>query len=342
MNRTARRGQASGQLRHDVERGRALHRILREHREDQVVEIAGDIRVGLADPRQANHRIHPRQQVQRSAERRRTRAQLEREHAERVDVHLRTDDEAGQVLGREVRRGPDDARLAREILVLAPALEREAEVEQLDRTVDDDRVRRLDVAVDHATSVEKCQPLRELGQHAADPREVDDRDRAPEHAGRRHHQRDVGRGGVCLLERHRAARRLIRDRRIEGRLDGHGGPALDVAPRVDPAQVLHGEVAGSVVRDELVQLDEVRVAERGNGAKLPLEPQGGVGVSDAAELDRDVHVEPQVAAEIDHAHPTATELAHDVIPVPDEPPRSTLVHVAGTVSCGPCPTQSTA
>ncbi len=86
------------------------------------------------------------------------------------------------------------------------------------------------------------------------------------------------------------------------------------------------------MRDQLVELDEVGMAERGHRPELALDPQGRVGVDHAPELDRDVHVEPQVAAEIDHAHSAATQLAHDLIAVADEPPRSTLVHDAVTVS----------
>ena len=80
------------------------------------------------------------------------------------------------------------------------------------------------------------------------------------------------------------------------------------------------------MRDELVQLDEVRVSQRRDGAKLALEPQRRVAVGHAAELDRDVHVEPQIAAEIDHTHASAAELAHDLIAVPDDLPRPTLDH----------------
>ena len=79
------------------------------------------------------------------------------------------------VLGREVRRGADDARLARELLLGAPALEREPEVEQLDRAVDDERVRRLDVAVDHAARVQEREPLGELREHGAHAAEIDAR-----------------------------------------------------------------------------------------------------------------------------------------------------------------------
>ena len=77
--------------------------------------------------------LEPRQHVQRPAERRRAGDELERDDAERVDVHRRAHREPLDVLGREVRGGADDPRLARELLLGAPPLEREAEVEQLDR-----------------------------------------------------------------------------------------------------------------------------------------------------------------------------------------------------------------
>jgi tRNA (guanosine-2'-O-)-methyltransferase len=47
-------------------------------------------------------------------------------------------------------------------------------------------------------------------------------------------------------------------------------------------------------------------------------------VAGAAELDRDVHVEPQIAAEVHHAHAAAAELADDVVSLADETPLSTL------------------
>jgi hypothetical protein len=94
------------------------------------------------------------------------------------------------------------------------------------------------------------------------------------------------------------------------------------------------------VSDQLVQLDEVGVPQRGDRAELALEPERGVVVRDAAELDRDVHVAAQIAAEIDHTHPSASELADDVIAVANEPSESTLEHVARTLSCARCLTRS--
>src|SRR5450432_3978653 len=95
--------------------------------------------------------------------------------------------------------------------------------------------------------------------------------------------------------------------------------ALDPSPRIDPAQVLHREVARLLVRDELVELDEVRMAQRRDRAKLALEPQRGVVMHDAAELDRDIHIATQIAPEVDHAHAAAAELADDVVTIAYEP-----------------------
>ena len=104
------------------------------------------------------------------------------------------------------------------------------------------------------------------------------------------------------------------------RLVGHDRHELDVLARVDAAHELHREVAGRLVCDELVELDEVRVAQRRDRAELALKPQRGRVMRDAAKLDRDVHVAPQIAAEVDDAHAAASDLADDVVAVANEPP----------------------
>lgn len=72
--------------------------------------------------------------------------------------------------------------------------------------------------------------------------------------------------------------------------------------------------------DQLVELDQVRVAQRRDRAELALEPQRGVAMDDAAQLDRDVHLAPQIAAEIDDAHAATPQLADDLVAIADEPP----------------------
>ena len=70
--------------------------------------------------------------------------------------------------------------------------------------------------------------------------------------------------------------------------------------------------------DELVQLDEVRVSKRRDRAELALEPELRFVVRDAANLDRDVHLAPEIAPQIDNAHAAPTELAHDLVAITDE------------------------
>ena len=69
--------------------------------------------------------------------------------------------------------------------------------------------------------------------------------------------------------------------------------------------------------DELVELDQVGMAQRRDRAELAFEPQLGLVVVDRADLDRDVHVAAQIAPEIDDAHAATTELTHDVVAIAD-------------------------
>jgi hypothetical protein len=311
----ARVRQMAGQPERDLVRGRPAHRVGIEHLRDQVVEILGTLGVDRACARHREAPALARQHVDGATERRRAGDQLEREHAERVDVHRRADDQAFEVLGGQVRDGADDPGLARQLVLGAAALEREPEVEQLDATAGKhDRVRRLDVAVDHAARVEERDALGELREHEANPAEVDDRHGATRRGHRGHRQLGVG-----LLDRQRGGGRVVGDHGRE-----HLAVALDPATWIDPGQVLHREVTRAIVGDELVELDEVGMAERRDRSKLALQPQRRVGVRDAAELDRDVHVAAQVAAEVDHAHAAAAELANDMIAVADVLPESTL------------------
>src|ERR1700704_879549 len=59
---------------------------------------------------------------------------------------------------------------------------------------------------------------------------------------------------------------------------------------------------------------------------------------DAAELDRHVHVAPQIPAEIDDTHAAAPQLADDMVTVPDKLSGSTFDHAATVTQW----TQSTA
>jgi tRNA (guanosine-2'-O-)-methyltransferase len=78
--------------------------------------------------------------------------------------------------------------------------------------------------------------------------------------------------------------------------------------------------------DQLVELDEVRVAQRRDRAELALEPDRGVALGHAAKFQRDLHVEAQIVTEVHHAHAAAAELADQQIAVPDDMAGCTFVH----------------
>ena len=79
--------------------------------------------------------------------------------------------------------------------------------------------------------------------------------------------------------------------------------------------VLHREVAAPVGGlAELVDVRDVRMAQGGGGARLPLEPREVVRLHRAAmeHLDGDGAVQRPVAGEIDLAHAAAAEQTHDL------------------------------
>jgi hypothetical protein len=196
----------AGEPRRDLDRRRPAQRIGREQRFDQLVEILGELVVERARARQRHLAIEPRQHVQRPAERRRSGDQLERDDAERVDVHRRAHGQLLDIFRREVRGGADELGLACELLLGAAPLEREPEVEQLDPVVDDEHVGRLDVAMDDAVRVQVRDAFRELREHLADPGEIDVGDSA-RCDGRCRRDRQLR---ARLLHRHRAVGRAVR------------------------------------------------------------------------------------------------------------------------------------
>ena len=83
-----------------------------------------------------------------------------------------------------------------------------------------------------------------------------------------------------------------------------------------PVNELHrqeGCLAGLIDR---VQRDDVRVVERGNGARFALEAGAALGVSTEAvgkDFDGDIAVQAGVPSAIDLAHPARTNGARDLI-----------------------------
>ena len=246
----------------DLQRRRPPRGARRKHPVHQRSEIRRQQRHATLDARDRELAMLAREHVQRTAEGRRARHELEREHPEGVHVERWRHLKAVEILRREIRRGPDDAALRRELAVLPVLLEREPEVQQLRHAIDDEDVRRFDVAMDHPAAVEERERLREPRDHAAHPLEVDGRHRA---IGARARVRHVGRGvrevrGLGLLHRrHCRGRRVARARAVRlARGISEGDPVARICAR----EVLHREVAARPVRAELVELDEVRVPER--------------------------------------------------------------------------------
>ena len=79
---------------------------------------------------------------------------------------------------------------------------------------------------------------------------------------------------------------------------------------------LRHDVGRAVVHTDVVDGEDVRVIERGGGARFLLEtmqpPRIGGGVG-REHLDRDVAPEPRVAATIDLAHSSGTEQRKDFV-----------------------------
>jgi hypothetical protein len=90
----------------------------------------------------------------------------------------------------------------------------------------------------------------------------------------------------------------------------------------EPAQVgalnqRHHEVQRVFVAAEVVDGDDGRVVHLGDQLRLALEALLGFGAElrGRDQLDRDVSVQPRIACAVDDAHPTASELRDDLVPV---------------------------
>jgi hypothetical protein len=89
---------------------------------------------------------------------------------------------------------------------------------------------------------------------------------------------------------------------------------LHVADRRLAAHQLHREERGVVVGDELVQLDEVRMAQLGEVAELALEPRQALRVRATQDLERDRRRAARAVIEdlVHRAETAAPEVAHDL------------------------------
>ncbi len=113
-------------------------------------------------------------------------------------------------------------------------------------------------------------------------------------------------GGQC-------ARDLKRE--IDHAFDG-GDVAFEKRVERSPLDELHGEEANASVFLDGVKDDDVRVIERGDGARFALEPREARrvgGERGGKHFDRDVATEPGVSRPIDFAHAAGTQGAQNLV-----------------------------
>jgi hypothetical protein len=104
-------------------------------------------------------------------------------------------------------------------------------------------------------------------------------------------------------------------RPVDGLLLRHGRGVEPAAQRLALEQLGHG-VGDAVVPAEVVDREDVRMRERGDGLGLALEARERVGVGGqlrGEDLDGDVAVELRVAGAVDLAHPAGAERREDFV-----------------------------
>ena len=109
-------------------------------------------------------------------------------------------------------------------------------------------------------------------------------------------------------------------RKLERQLRGFVGPERTGAesfPQCPPFQVLGDDVRLASLLPDVVDIDDVRMAQRTGGASFLLEPTELLFAvrSGHQHLDGDVARQAQVASEEDPSHPAATNLALDDVPL---------------------------
>jgi hypothetical protein len=211
--------------------------------------------------------------------------------ADAVPVARLADPLAEPQLGGHVQRGADDRRVAP--LATLGLLADQAEVEDDDppgRGRED--VRGLDVAVEHPGGVQRLHAEAHLGEAGAQALEVGQRRRGQQDGAGDHD----GAGGRLADRRAVVAgeaaaggpgEHVELGRVVLGVRAGQGEAVTQVAGQRDAVDQLHGEEPVAVVLEQLVQADEVRVAEVGEGPELFLEAVQLVGGVLVRALDRD-------------------------------------------------------
>ncbi len=246
-------------------------------------------------------------------------------HADRVPVAGRGQRQRRRLLRRHVVDRPGEVAVGRLVdAAQAPGASRrrsrgrvrrragvhvhlghEAEVEQAHPPVGrHQHVLGLEVTVQHAGGVESRHAIDELRERRAQARLVGRRRTARERLGARLLRDGLG------ASRHRDGAALGHG----GRLVRHAAARLvpDPAPEVDGSlEQLHGEAPGPAVLEELVERQQVRVRERGEGAELLLEEIERGRILPAHGLER--HAVPALAVVdlVDRAHAAGAEQADD-------------------------------
>ncbi|SII95339.1 Uncharacterised protein [Mycobacteroides abscessus subsp. abscessus] len=104
---------------------------------------------------------------------------------------------------------------------------------------------------------------------------------------------------------------------------GEGAAVLELAPQGHRGQVLHDEVDDVAVAGLVVDGDEVGVGEATGVDRLATEALDEGVIGDEVlvhDLDRDLAVETQVGAPVDHRHAAAGDLRIDPVPVVEDDP----------------------
>ena len=298
-NRDARGLGAAEDLEHGSRRG-SLVRIAAKERHRQIREIARRVvrkparRLGTLllgeDLRHRSEKWEP------SAE------DLVEHHAHRIEIRGRGGSCTACLLRRHVRDRPFHLAVRRRLAVVVPQA-REAEVEEHDASLRrDDDVRRFDVAVDAPLRVQERERSDELPRRVAKPRLVP--------RGLRGCRRP--RIDECLRGRDVVGRACVL---VHIRGD-RGEWARLVTP--DPSgerlavDELHRKKPQAVLRAELFEAHEVRVAQIRERTKLVLDPIDGVARVAVERLHRDAPARLAVARDVHHSHAAGAERALDI------------------------------
>ena len=288
----------------------------RQERHAQVVELRRHLRRQGA--RRGGHaaQLLGEHADERTGEGKHAGERLVDHHAHRVPVAGRSQGHVARgLLRRHVLRGPDDESVAR--LVGRSDVVREAEVEEHDALLRGHHdVRGLDVAVQLAGPVQGVETANQPHETGAKAHLVAARARArscrlpargdrAERAGRRGEGHRGGRPGRDRVGDREAGRRQRLSR---------GDARLAVAVEVLADDELHGEEGHPAVAHEIVEVDEVRVAEVRQRAKLALEPVEVLAIAGLERLQRDAVASMPVLRLVDDAHSALAEPANQLEP----------------------------